>query len=457
VKKDEKRIYYFLIIAYSFLFFFIIGGKGPLIEADSAVYIDNLVDSRSINYIAYIKFIDLFQLLFADHSLYAVYIAQSVLAIICTFVLSDYLGKICRLSLCERITAYVLLTMPYGYSLPESVCTHHILTEGLSIPLFYIFFLITLRLFFGKKWQLVNACLLLDISILMMLVRTQMAIFVAVAIVILLAKVIATCVKNTRKAWLGMTIALLVGTTIMICILPLISRLLLNATSHGSQLADAMSGRAFILAEKDDQYRIDNQAIQYLFNLIYEDEEREGRLLFGSLPGLFGVDKMMDDINSINKELLVKIYSNYDHIPNGMHLPEGLSECDIRHIMVDTLLVNHAIEYRGVSLLLMEKSLVASIFIQPDRFYMICHIIAYFMYVCSWILLFISYKRKVSDEYFIPFIITQLIMIINIYATNIIFYGLQRYVIYTMGLFYISILLMLKGCGFFKEEGITSE
>jgi len=457
LKKNKKWIYYFFIIAYSLLFFFVIGENGPLIQADSVVFIDNLVDFRTINYIAYIKFIDLFQLLLADNSLYAVYIAQSILAIICTFVLSTYLGKICKLSLCERTVAFVLLTMPYGYSLPESVCTHHILTEGLSIPLFYLFFWITLRLFFEKKGQLVNAFLLIAISILMMLVRTQMAIFVAITIVILLAKVLVNCVKNTRKAWLGMTIALLVGTTLMICMLPLISRLLLNVTSHGSQLADAMSGRAFILAEQDDQYKFDNQAVRFLFNLIYEVEEQEGRLLSGSIPGLFGVDKMMDDINSINKELLVKIYSNYDQIPSGMELPADLSDCDIRHLMVDTVLASHMAEYRGVSLLLMEKSLVASIFIQPDRFYVICHIISYIVYICSWILFAISYMRKTSEEYLVPYIMTQLVMIINIYATNIIFYGLQRYVIYTMGLFYVSILLMLKGCRFFKEEGITSE
>ena len=44
-----------------------------------------------------------------------------------------------------------------------------------------------------------------------------------------------------------------------------------------------------------------------------------------------------------------------------------------------------------------------------------------------------------------PMYITLLFLLINVFVVNIVFFGLQRYVIYSFGMFYISGLVLVVG------------
>ena len=90
--------------------------------------------------------------------------------------------------------------------------------------------------------------------------------------------------------------------------------------------------------------------------------------------------------------------------------------------------------------------MVAAIFFQKESFYTICIIITILLYGYGIFVAVINRKNsKVVDFYKI----TMLILIINVCFLNILFYGLQRYVVYTFGIYYIS--LFLQTCALWKQ------
>lgn len=441
--KRKKAIYVIVVSLYMIWFFFFLGDNGPYLMRDSYAFIQGR-HTGVIHYGLYIIFIRICRLVFGrDIYLYAIFIIQSIFACISSAIIVEYLKRVYKFSYIFGVLLYVLSSLPYTYSLPENIVSHHILTEGISISLFYLFFFFILRLLLEDRVRIKNISGTMVLAVLEALTRPHLALLIPISIYV----IIISIWKNREKRVDSVVLCSKIGFALIVAVLcfsPLLVQGVLKVSSPGSQTVDALTGRIFSLAEEEDGNNL-GDGIKELYISVFENESEAGHLRTS-----YGKeDRYVDDIvyhtNEINKNLVSVISKNFAKYTAYCEGNE-LTPTALRKELMYTVICNHKGEFLIDSLILMEKSLVASVFIQPDRIYILCHIIAIMLHVIG-ISNFIYglCNRKVDEIYLWPFMITYILLLSNVVSTNLIMFGIQRYVIYTQGLFYIALFIMVTG------------
>ena len=91
----------------------------------------------------------------------------------------------------------------------------------------------------------------------------------------------------------------------------------------------------------------------------------------------------------------------------------------------------------------MISSFIAAVFFQIDAIYLLCHFITLFIYLIAiggfvWLIR----KGKKEIAYFLLVALGNILIIVGV--TNLLFTGMQRYVVYVMGIFWCAMYLMAK-------------
>jgi len=457
-KSRYNRIAYAIgIIALGVIYFFVLGENGPYLMRDSEAFLNpNALVLRS--YWLYSHFLKICRVLFGQNGfLYAVYIIQSLFGMFTSVLLTEYFRKYYKMGYIIALLIFCFTLLPYGYSLPENVVSHHIMTEGLSIPLFHICILFTCKIILEKKY--VYMVIVVFAGILLALTRSQLILFLPVIVFLFAIIFTKEIVINMADKMRIKRSRFMVGFVLIIGFLMFISvYTLFSKTSIGSQLTAAISGRVMCLMEYEDRELFEGE-IQEVYDALYKNAD-EG----GHIEKYFRTDSWRSyDIavhtNENTKEGLTVIRNFYaDKYQDKDFSEYALQSYYDRDFIVEKLFYNHVLDYIIMSIQLMTQSFVASVFIQPDSIRNLCYVITLFIYLGTFGVMYIAGgKMKVEKKYIIPMLITLLFLISNVVFTNIIFYGQQRYVIYTFGMFYISWLIMMLGIYRKRKEQADSE
>lgn len=441
--KKNRLCYYALIISLGVLYFFGVGEHGPILLKDSNAF---LYSSKGLptGYWLYPRFLQLCRNLFSEnYYLYAVHIIQGFFAIITSFSLTEFIRK--EFNLCDfgAIIVYVLTFLPYGYSLPENVSSHHILTEGLAIPFYYLLMLFSLKIVFQEKKRYMILALLL--AFLLSKLRPQLLVTIVIELILIIWKVCQIIYSQMDRKGKTILKALI---SIGICALVVVACLGFSniiKRSKWSQFSEAVTGRTLCLMEYEDRILFAGETKE-VFDTLFLHVDKRGNLLKHIDDNPKRGEKLIYIINENTKDWKIVIQEYIDKKYGDEGYPAEISEYSIRDEIVINLFREHWKEYVMMTFQLLPYGLVASIFIQPDSFYSLCHIFAYAIYFVVAILLFLSKKKyRCEEKYRMPMYITLLFLLINVFVVNIVFFGLQRYVIYSFGMFYISGLVLVVG------------
>ena len=115
---------------------------------------------------------------------------------------------------------------------------------------------------------------------------------------------------------------------------------------------------------------------------------------------------------------------------------------EIKGKLAFELLTKHPGEYIEMTVSLLVQSLVVAIFFHPDQAYILGYIVAFILYVLAIILCYIAKKMKVEKKYINVLLMTLGDIVLLCGITNVLFIGLQRYVVYVFGWYYISIIVV---------------
>lgn len=432
----KKIGYYSILISLGILFYFFLGQSGYIIEEDSETFLNaDVFISR--NYFIYVAFLKSCLHMFGEEmQLQAVFLLQSILALIVSIIITEYFRDQFDLNYLEATLIFIFTLLPYGYSLPESVATHHILTEGLSYSFFHLFLLFSIIVFLEKKlYMMIPAGIMV---LLLMLTRSQLllmsVIYIGLWIIIVLQKIYKKLnERNYTKFWIALGIMF-----IMICVLVPVTMIEIVESGKMPQFTSAVSGRVFCVAEKEDREYF-SEEYKELYDVIYEevDKQQQREPYFRT-----NLRRWQDIAHSTNENTKLVPIIIRDYCENtGSSL--GNIEAVLSY-MSSTLFKYHMIDYLRMTIVLSIQSLVFSIFVQPDKIYTICWILALLIYGCALGLVIYSKWKSCDVKYRIPIIITGIVLVGNSIITNIFFYGMQRYVVYCFGFFYISLFLLIK-------------
>ncbi len=456
--RDNKRILYlfFLVIA-GFLFFFCIGDRSYLLYKDSGWFIDrSRLSGGGLSYMLYPEFLRVCRVLFGENEeafLGAAACIQGILGMVSSIVFAEYIRRAYDLRYTTAIAAYAAELGMYGWSLPEAVSSHYIITEGLAYPICTIMFICLFEHFRSGKYRMLAAALIIDV--ILALIRPQMMIFIPVTVfAVLLKHIFDRCKGDSLKKAAVTTLSglgMILAGTVLAVIMMLVY---VGRSSYPGQFENALIGKAVCLMEEEDGSLYGGYE-RDVFDIMYT-EAKEGRRLRADFPAsILEYEKLQRIIDR-------NIYKHNEPVWDYMHSVSEEFDAAGSFNMINRIAVTEVLAHKGrfvgIILRLIPSSFVASIFFQPPAIRAICYAITVLLYVFAIVLIICSLRRDDDIKHTVPLAVTLLFILCNVLSCNIILYGQQRYVVYCFGMFYAAVLIRTdalakrSGTGNAREE-----
>ena len=427
--KHYAIVEYTLLLIFGIIFYVLLGDTWVSIETDSQFYMNP--NGREGVMPVYPAFLRLMRVIVGEeHYLDGAVIVQSLLAVFCTMVFVLVIKSHFTLRLWEELLLYVACMLPFSIYLPESGITHQIMTEGLAYPLFYIYFSILLVFILNKqyKWGIVLAV----ISLFMMLIRSQLAIlfittFAAFIYVIICRIPDRRKARRVTGACFGLAI---VGGGLLIAGLR-------SQVINVSQFTTVLMIRGFYEADYEDRELFDTPEMREIYERVYNAvDEKQYRYVYARQDLYMWQDLLCDRITTI---AYAEIAQYLDEYPGS-----GMNERKLVQELGSTILFRHFDRYLYHTVRLMLPGFIAAVFFQVDSVYLMCHFIALFLYLYA-LVGSILCQRHAADRKVSEFMMTVVgFIFILVVTVNLVFFGMQRYVVYAMGIFYCAAYLLFR-------------
>lgn len=420
--KKKKTVTYIVMLALGFIFFFLLGDRGVILEKDSHFYFE-YQKSKMLSPV-YATFIYICQVLI-DNYLGLIIMIQGALAILCCMYLTKCIQKEFGLDNKWAMLVYVLSFVPYAYSLPEYVSTHLVTTEGLTFSIFYLWFVCVLR---GVLHADIKRCLFSNVwAAILMLTRFQLGLLFGINVLVL-GYVVYQISKDKKKFFQR---AFVLGIGIVFAVF------LFLKTDTGfvfmDHVANLSFGKVFYVADEEDVELYEDEECRKIFNMIVEAIDGE-KLRFEYARS--GFEQWID----LKQTSLVQVEGNSilrEHVGDVVKIRE------VRQNLIIPLLIDNLGKYILVNLLLYPESLMCALFVRKESIYLLCYLMTFFLFGSAIGICFLG-KKRMRRESHLYMALVLLILVVNIVLINLVLYGLQRYLVYTQGLFYIGYFLMLK-------------
>lgn len=470
LKKYERHIQVLVLLGLGFFFYLVLGQEWISIQDDSMLYLEPRVYEGVMP--IYPLFIFSLKVMFRENAyLVALVVAQSLLAIFCTLIFTLYLRRIFHLRFWETILIYLCCMLPFSIYLPESGITHQIMTEGITYALFYVYFVFLLQYVLSKKsiwllWVTVMAFVLA-------LTRSQL-LFLFIAIGIAFAYVQmekSRTISKTKKALIGIT-SLFCGAVATLVLVMLVYKVyglyltyqlptMINwgqerveevidnvvsepiivkkkeTTETMSQFTTLVMTRGFYEVDESDIELFELPEMKEIFMKVYKavDEEKY-RYVYARQDLYMWKDLICDKIPFI---AFTEIENYLQENPQiDLEPKEAVRELGTK------VLFHHFDRYIYHTLRMMVSGFISSVFFQIESIYLLCHIITLglflFAIIAGW------YCNKINRSNIISTftVVTVGSIVLQVVIVNVMFFGLQRYMVYVMGIFYCCIYILLK-------------
>lgn len=471
-QKHKDFILLAILIIMGTLFYFFLGKEWISIQDDSQFYLNP--SSHEGVMPLYPLFLFVLKVLFgADRYLIAAVFIQSLLAVVCTMIFTLYLKKKFNIIFGETILVYAFCMMPFSIYLPESGITHQIMTEGITYSLFYLYFLFLIQYIFSKKsiWLLTVT----GMAFVLALTRSQLLfLFIPVSFAFVYVQLRKHKMSSGIKAVLSALVLLLVG--IMGTLLLVMSvykvygfyltRQLPVMEKWGQEQTEKTNDATVKESEASETELPSNKATMSQFSSLimirgfYEADEADVDLFESSeMKEIFlrvykAVDEKKYRYVYARQDLYMWKDLICDRIPNTaleeihQYLQENpqvdLNDRDIITELGIKVLLRHFDRYVYHTFRMMISGFISSIFFQIEKIYLLCHVITFFLFAIAFSSCVIAIKKK-KNEMITELMATTIIYIITqVVVINIVFFGLQRYMVYAMGVFYCSLYLIVR-------------
>lgn len=433
--ENQNSLFKFLLVLIGFFFFFLLGRENSyILQKDSAAY---LADALSVGVMPlYPLFLRGLKCIFGDpYFLYVTVIVQGILAILCSVLLTNFLARKFHLKKWHVLIVYILSFLPYAYSLPQNVVSHEIMTESISFSVFYIYFILVADGLMEKNCRKLNiSCIIL---LILLGIRKQFLFLTVVSFVVYIWYFIK--VEKITKKMLALASLLVAGVAAAMIMAASAFPKLLDVFDE-SQITDALIGKTIYVSDETDVELFETEELKGAFLTLYEyaDQDKKLHKYADEYEGEKWIH-ITEGMNYTTAECWRNLYQ-YSLEENLEYEYVEAMQTDIMFI----LLVNHWLDLIVVFIELAIQSLISAIFIKKSEWYVICLTITFMLYLCGFILRWICKRKLVKDhKVYEIFDLTMIVLLSNVCILNLLFMGLQRYVVYTFGLFYIALFIMV--------------
>ncbi len=502
LNEKQKEIAFYLSLAVILLCFFLLGRGNYVICDDSAFYMSVIIGHEGVMPV-YPLFLLLNELVFGAGYLTAAAVEQALLAVVCILILVRVFKRRFALPCWQGYLIAAFAVLPFTMNLPASMATQEILTEGICYAVFYLFMAALLKAVWDKSYVWLG--IMWGVALFLSLVRSQLQILFVVCGVICIY-VIALRNRSERTGGKIVRLLAGTAAGALVCITGIVCTVKINngyqrlrwednaftqlavrvqknfqsgmqedsgieeavesgetpdeedAADTGEQMAEPeqpykasqyvtlIFSRGMYEADYEDYKLFEDELLQELFLALYEGADGNGSLYTYAKPGLWmwrdvaaSIGQVGVDCFAVQNDFYGNVHpqigrdENYSDIRNGNQLKIGF-----------TLLKAHFGRFLYHTLVMLPQGFICTVFFQIAPIYFLCHMVTLFLYVSAMGLTIWAYKnRNVENKYaetMCAVLGTNLVMVVVI---SLVFFGQQRYLVYTFGLFYIAYFLLL--------------
>ena len=213
-----------------------------------------------------------------------------------------------------------------------------------------------------------------------------------------------------------------------------------------SQYDTLIFSKGMYEADYEDYLLFEDEQLQEQFLLLYDIVDKQGYRYPYADSGLMGFRHISDAVGAIGVASLGsldKYFADYYNTTIVYFVYQKTSQ-SVRTIGLK-LLTHHFGRFIWHTIRLSLPAFVASVFFQKEQFYLLCCLITLFLYLTAIGMTVWSYVDRRADrrygELMLGVLITDFVLVI---ALSLLFIGLQRYVVYAFGMFYIAYFLLLR-------------
>lgn len=221
-----------------------------------------------------------------------------------------------------------------------------------------------------------------------------------------------------------------------------------NAENSGSfsQFTSLVITRGIYEIDADDIELFDSPEMKEIFQRVFDAVDAEQYRYVYARQDLY----MWKDLVKDRIPLVV-----FGHV--GAYLRDNpdvqMDNVKICQELAVKVLLHHFDRYLYHSFRMMISGFISSVFFQIERIYLLCHIITLLLYLAAAAGIIYCLRRG-GNRKVAAFALTTLAYIfLMVTVTNLVFLGLQRYMVYAMGIFYCSLYLLAREAVLITAEG----
>lgn len=429
--ENKDRILYGVlgIIGYLILMF-VSRERGFFLQTDSALYINNTKAAAIMP--IYPEFIKICSKLFEtenDIYLYQVVFLQTVLAVVCTLKLLDYVRKHFNLELLSTVICYIALLLLWGIDYIYAGMSHQILTEALAYPLFYIYFMYVLKSLWEEEFYRNSACHMMWAFILSE-IRSQMRMMILISALIFLYAIVRDVIRGKRSKKYAV-----IGLSSFAAIV-LVTGGMVFASGRVDQLYDALTYRALYIMDRDDAELFDGE-IKGIFERTYEACDQQQILYNYAQPGFFKWRSML--ACSYTQLAMEDAWDDYSEANPGWEDSLGISRVKAEGIIGKKIALKHPARFLYVTGVFFVHGLMCNVCYENDEHYLLCYSIMVIMYLAFLVVsIILARSRQKNSDALELMLVTVIMGVILTAMVSLLLFTIRRYVCYTIGLFYMS-------------------
>lgn len=443
----KNKIYEILMLLISILFYmFFAFYDGPVICADTETYIEMSITREFF----YSSFLAVFRMIFGTQYLLMVVVVQSLLAAYAAWNVMVYFRRQYNMG---YFLSSVVFFIPIATSLLNrfvagrgSMYSNSIMTEGITIPLFLLFF----RYLYEYILTASNKTLVISCILVVVMIGTRKQMYVSLALLFCAVFYIKVLCLDKGKRYVNV---LLAGVkAVILCMVLLVSVTLLDHTYNyivrGRFVGHSSDSRfvltmCFYTAEEEYVEELPKE-IQPLYLEIYRKCDSQNFLMHSAGEGWYNnVSHFGDNYDYIQLDTMWPAIQAYaESYSDGDDTERQLITDEITNVMITNLMPKTAPKIVKVLFNNFLSGLVTTV-AQRN------HILIYYS-----ILIYLAYmgliglywkKRRELDGIVKLCLLTLLSILLNVGLVSAVIFCQTRYTIYNMPLFYISGVVLVKG------------
>ncbi len=442
-KLAKEWLHTFILLILSGLFFFGVGHNGYVLEPDSYNYIECNFGREPL----YPMFLLLFRTIFGEGMyLWIVWIVQALVAMGTVVYSTLWFQKQFALRRWVMYVVFFLLLVPYWFVTiwfePMSLWTNHIITEGLTFSLYYLFFVFVLKTLYRRSVKdFAFACL---ICVLLATMRSQMLVSLAICVPVAVILVVMQRKEvQFKRVCIGCFVTLLATGCVYFGIKTVYKYKITDTTENAGTLQLALLANLLYSADEEDVSCYEDEELQKIFLDLYGRVMEQG-MNYKCAGGMMeNGDLMYYSHDLIKYGVINDVY--YDYIYREGLYEDRVSDMNLEEFitgMEGPLLRANFWQLIGNSMCEWPDGYIRSVFTASDSLYPLNVVYCVIIYVsAAGLCLFALLKKR--WELAVPMVLAVIFNVMTIAGVALTIYVSMRYLMYNLGMFYICGMLLL--------------